>query len=161
MKSTTRYRKFNSNRKIGKAEHPAPQRQRSGAKGGKAAKKAAKIRRSARFCEPSSLRYFETSSVVSPAVSVPTMENGVQIVPDSGLAHSNNVPYYLSTPTSSAGSSVLDSKPYGYEDITGCSPHLCGDPVFYEDHDHGNDSMFSYPSFCNSGNSIFNYGLAA
>jgi hypothetical protein len=161
VKSTTRYRKFNSNRKIGKAEHPAPQRQRSGAKGGKAAKKAAKIRRSARFCEPSSLRYVETPSVVSSAASVSITENGVQIVPDSGLAHSNNLPYYLSTPTSSSGSSVLDSKPYGYEDITGCSPHLCGDPVFYEDHDHANDSVFSYPSLCDPGESIFNYGLAA
>ncbi len=161
VKSTTRYRKFNSNRKIGKPEHPAPQRQRSGAKGGKAAKKAAKTRRSARFCEPSSLRYVETPNVVSPVASVPAMENTCQTISDSGPAHSNNMPYYLSTPTSSSPSSILDSKSYGYEDITGCSPHLHDDPLFYEDPDHGNDSVFSYPSFCDSGDSMFNFGLAA
>ena len=161
VKSTTRYRKINSNRKICKADQPAPQRQRSGAKGGKAAKKAAKTRRSARFGVPSKLRYVETPSAVAPVVSISTIETASQLTPDSELDCSNNIPYYLPTPTLSTQSSGLDSKSYGYEDITGCSPHLRDDPLFYEDPDHGNDSLLSYPQFCDSGDSIFNYSLAA
>ncbi|KAG5289720.1 forkhead domain-containing protein [Histoplasma ohiense] len=45
VQSTTRYRKVGSHKKLSKLEHPAPQRQRSGAKGGKAAKKTSKMRR--------------------------------------------------------------------------------------------------------------------
>ncbi|EER43071.1 forkhead domain-containing protein [Histoplasma capsulatum H143] len=45
VQSTTRYRKVGSHKKHSKLEHPAPQRQRSGAKGGKAAKKTSKMRR--------------------------------------------------------------------------------------------------------------------
>ena len=160
VKSTTRYRKFNSNRKIGKGDQPAPQRQRSGAKGGKAAKKAAKTRRSARFGAPSKLRYVETPSAMSPAVSVSTTENVTQVIPEPGLGHSTAIPYYLSTPTSSSQTSVLDSKSYGYEDIMGCSSHIC-DPLFYEGPDRGNDSILSYPLFSDSGDNVFNYGLAA
>ncbi|PGH09259.1 hypothetical protein GX51_00701 [Blastomyces parvus] len=45
VQSTTRYRKLGTHKKSSKSEHPAPQRQRSGAKGGRAAKKNAKMRR--------------------------------------------------------------------------------------------------------------------
>ncbi|PGH17963.1 hypothetical protein AJ79_00862 [Helicocarpus griseus UAMH5409] len=45
VQSTTRYRKPGAHKKSPKSKHPAPQRQRSGAKGGRAAKKAAKMRR--------------------------------------------------------------------------------------------------------------------
>ena len=159
VKSTTRYRKFNSNRKIGKADNPAPQRQRSGAKGGKAAKKAAKIRRSARFTAPSVLRYVEEARVASPTTSVSTTDNTSQMISDVGLAHPTEMPYYLSTPTLSSQSSTLDSKSYGFEEIAGCSPHIC-DQLFYEDPDHINNPILSYPPFCDSGDNIFTYGLA-
>ena len=161
VKSTTRYRKINSNRKIGKPYQPAPQRQRSGAKGGKAAKKATKIRRSARFGAPSKLRHVETPGRVAPAVSISNLETGGQLTPDSELARSTNMPYYLPTPPLSTQSSGLDSKSYGYGDVTGCSPHLRDDPLFYEDPDHSNDSLLCYPQFCDSGDSVFNYSLAA
>ena len=160
VKSTTRYRKCNSNRKTGKGDQPAPQRQRSGAKGGKAAKKAAKTRRSARFGAHTKLRYVQTASVVSPAISISATENPNRMIPEAGFEHSHHMPYYLSTPTSSSNSSAVDPKSYGYEDITGCS-HVRDDPLFYEDPDRGTDSMLSYPSFCDSGESIFNYGLGA
>ncbi|OAX85279.1 hypothetical protein ACJ72_00341 [Emergomyces africanus] len=45
VQSTTRYRKLGTQKKPPKSDHPAPQRQRSGAKGGKAAKKQSKTRR--------------------------------------------------------------------------------------------------------------------
>ncbi|OJD27464.1 hypothetical protein ACJ73_01137 [Blastomyces percursus] len=44
VQSTTRYRKLGPHKKSSKSDHPAP-RQRSGAKGGKAAKRNAKMRR--------------------------------------------------------------------------------------------------------------------
>jgi forkhead-containing protein len=45
IQSTTRYRKHGNHKKSIRPEHPAPQRQRSGAKGGRAAKIAARFRR--------------------------------------------------------------------------------------------------------------------
>ena len=45
VQSTTRYRKHGSNKKTNRARIPAPLRQRSGAKGGRAARRAAKLRR--------------------------------------------------------------------------------------------------------------------
>ena len=89
------------------------------------------------------------------------MDTTHQLTPDSELARSNNIPYYLPTPTLSTQSSGLDSKTYGYEDITGCSSHLHDDPLFYEDPDHSNGSVLSYPQFYDSGDSMFNYSLAA
>jgi hypothetical protein len=45
VQSTTRYRKHGSNKKTNRTRIPAPLRQRSGAKGGRAARRAAKLRR--------------------------------------------------------------------------------------------------------------------
>ncbi|KAN0069556.1 hypothetical protein V8E54_012571 [Elaphomyces granulatus] len=45
IQSTTRYRKHGNHKKSIRPEHPAPQRQRSGAKGGRAAKITARFRR--------------------------------------------------------------------------------------------------------------------
>lgn len=45
VQSTTRYRKHGSNKKQNRAKIPAPLRQRSGAKGGRAARRAARLRR--------------------------------------------------------------------------------------------------------------------
>lgn len=45
VQSTTRYRKNGSNKKANRARVPAPLRQRSGAKGGRAARRAARLRR--------------------------------------------------------------------------------------------------------------------
>jgi Forkhead domain len=45
VQSTTRYRKHGSNKKTNRTRIPAPLRQRSGAKGGRAARRAARLRR--------------------------------------------------------------------------------------------------------------------
>jgi hypothetical protein len=45
VQSTTRYRKHGSNKKTNRTRTPAPLRQRSGAKGGRAARRAARLRR--------------------------------------------------------------------------------------------------------------------
>lgn len=61
VQSTTRYRKQGNHKKSMKSEHPAPQRQRSGAKGGRAAKIAARMRR-AKQEEQRSERYHHRRS---------------------------------------------------------------------------------------------------
>jgi hypothetical protein len=54
VQSTTRYRKHGSNKKTNRARVPAPLRQRSGAKGGRAARRAAKLRREEQLSRQSS-----------------------------------------------------------------------------------------------------------
>ena len=54
VQSTTRYRKHGSNKKTNRARIPAPLRQRSGAKGGRAARRAAKLRREEQLSRQSS-----------------------------------------------------------------------------------------------------------
>ncbi|KAF2469136.1 uncharacterized protein BDR25DRAFT_289340 [Lindgomyces ingoldianus] len=49
VKSTTRYRKNQQNKRGQRSQHPQPQRQASGAKGGQAARRTAKFRRSQRL----------------------------------------------------------------------------------------------------------------
>jgi hypothetical protein len=51
VKSTTRYRSKQPNKRGNRSQHPLPQRQASGAKGGQAARRSAKIRRSNRMNE--------------------------------------------------------------------------------------------------------------
>lgn len=51
VKSTTRYRSKAPNKRGPRSQHPLPQRQASGAKGGQAARRAAKMRRSQRASE--------------------------------------------------------------------------------------------------------------
>lgn len=48
VKSTTRFRSKQPNKRCHRSQHPLPQRQASGAKGGHAAKRSAKLRRSQR-----------------------------------------------------------------------------------------------------------------
>jgi hypothetical protein len=51
VKSTTRYRSKQPNKRGNRSQHPLPQRQASGAKGGQAARRSAKMRRSNRINE--------------------------------------------------------------------------------------------------------------
>jgi hypothetical protein len=51
VKSTTRYRSKQPNKRGNRSHHPLPQRQASGAKGGQAARRSAKMRRSNRMNE--------------------------------------------------------------------------------------------------------------
>ncbi|SLM37727.1 Winged helix-turn-helix DNA-binding domain [Lasallia pustulata] len=139
VKSTTRFRKNVPNKKVGKSEHPAPQRQRSGAKGGKAAKKAAKLRRSARFNESKGLPYVDRAAVdAKPAFN--TRNSGLSAA-DTVPYHSSGWPYSIPTPNTTTHSPDLYETSYGYEQIVGCADGLPSEPLFYNAPGH---------SFCDS-----------
>lgn len=150
VKSTTRYRKHNSTKKVGKVEAPAPQRQRSGAKGGKAARKAAKMRRSMRMDEPRTFRYLDEPHGDASPASTTECQN---------QAYFSSEPYYLHTSNPPAESVISEEGPYGYSSITGCASGSPEDPLFYDSLEKSNDSMRSYDSFYDSEDNLLSCGL--
>ena len=152
MKSTTRYRRNVPNKKVSKSDHPAPQRQRSGAKGGKAAKKAAKLRRSARFDESKNLRYVDRT-VVDAKPTLVARDSSLS-APDTASYHSSDWPYHLPISNTAIQSSELYGTPYGYEDIVGCTDGLPSDSLFYNALDQGDTTTVPSHSFCDSIDSL-------
>ncbi|KAG7007009.1 hypothetical protein G7Y79_00012g033450 [Physcia stellaris] len=138
VKSTTRYRKQNSNKKGSKTENPALQRQLSGAKGGKAAKKSAanasklaasRLRRTVRP-ENTSPSFFHNSRKVPQLSAIDENSSSQQqhqlpYRPDAG-------PYYRHTPTSTPLLSSSEPRTFDYGGIIGCAPDMEG-PLFYDD----------------------------
>ena len=146
VKSTTRYRKSAPNKKIGKSENPAPQRQRSGAKGGKAARKAAKLRRSARLEDSEHYRLVDRNvgslRVVNRGLSSPNKRasTGPEVYQAASL------PYPLQAPLTDRHTSSEDPESFGFGDITGCVNAYPHEPLFYEDSARGEDPISSqYP----------------
>lgn len=155
MKSTTRYRKFSSNKKTIKSEAPAPQRQRSGSKGGKAARKAAKSRRSARLDELKTFRYHEGLPMdIRSASAIDDQDQTTQT-----FFSPKRMPYYLHTPHPPTTPLIPEDMSYTFSDITGCAPATPNDPLFYEALDSGTSSMLSCHSFCDSEDGLLNCGL--
>lgn len=111
VKSTTRYRKHNQNRKGGKGESPAPLRQRSGAKGGKAAKKSAKMRTSSRMYEQNPYRLEE--DIPAGFNSTPMLESHVRRIVDTSFS-SDSMPYYLQMPTPPVEQLLSEDHHYSY-----------------------------------------------
>lgn len=147
VKSTTRYRKHNFNKKICKPESPAPQRQRSGAKGGKAARKTAKVRRFTRSDEPKTFRC--RGALLSTTHPDAIEEEPAPRTPNKNFFPSGGMPYYLhrsnalQTPTSRYAPSfnrpnspmsplISNTTPYEFASITACGSAAPEDPLFYE-----------------------------
>lgn len=135
VKSTTRYRKHNANKKGLRADHPAPQRQLSGAKGGKAAKKSAAT---ASRIAASKLRKSVRSERIPSPLQVSIMgqyEEPPHHHHQHGLPYySGNSPYYHHTPTSTPLSLVSEPRAFEFANIVGCTPEIEG-PLFYDDTD--------------------------
>jgi hypothetical protein len=146
VKSTTRYRKHNFNKKICKRESPAPQRQRSGAKGGKAARKTAKVRRFARSDNSKASR---CQGALSPTTLPGAIkEEQAERTTNKNFHTSEGMPYYLhnsnvlQAPSMYAASlnpsnspispSVSNNAPYEFSSITACASAGPDDPLFYE-----------------------------
>ena len=163
MKSTTRYRKQNSNKKGLKTDHPAPQRQLSGAKGGKAAKKSAanaskvaasKLRRTVRTGKvPSSVVGDSRGASQLSAIeefSGPRQQQELPYQPD----HS---PYYHHTPTLSPLPSSSEPRAFAYGKLVGCTPDMEG-PLFYEEPmDSPDGPMLSNQSLVDMGDHLLGY----
>ena len=162
MKSTTRYRKQNSNKKGLKTDHPAPQRQLSGAKGGKAAKKSAA---NAKIAASKSKRTVKSGKVPS---SVLEDSRGTSQLPAieefSGPRHQhelpyqpNQSPYYHHTPTLSPLPSSSQPRAFPYGQVVGCAPDMEG-PLFYEEPiDNTDGLMLSNESFADMGDHLLGY----
>ena len=148
VKSTTRYRKTSSNKKGIKPEHPAPQRQRSGAKGGRAAKKAARQKRSLRqVARRSYPQAYGNTGAGSPHTSEMDRDDFLAM---ASLNPTDMEPYCLETLGPSPLPSFAAPRNYRLEDIVGFSHGLSDDPLFYDDVDTPSDVAFSTvtPSEC-------------
>ncbi|WEW58911.1 hypothetical protein PRK78_004379 [Emydomyces testavorans] len=118
VQSTTRYRKPGIHKKATKSEHPAPQRQRSGAKGGRAAKKAAKFRRALQEarrvgeqnCPSSHIQSESTNGIPSHTAYVEQEQSPSPANPDLNLL-------------------VGD---YDLSGLSGCTNYPPESPVFYD-----------------------------
>lgn len=163
VKSTTRYRKQNANKKGSKTDHPAPQRQISGAKGGKAAKKSAanatkmaasKLRRTVRpgKLSPPFFGDSQTGSHLSATeeLSVPQQIHQLPY-------RSDNSPYYQHTPTSTPLLSSSEPRSFDYGEIVGCTPDIDG-PLFYDvPLDSASGAMLSSQGFPNREEHLLGY----
>ena len=146
VESTTRYRRTGPSKKIGRTEPAAAQRQRSGAKGGKAARRVAKLRKCAKLEEPKPSRFFEKSSS-SQQTSFSSDHNYDTNMIDFDAYDLTRVPYYLPTSTDqSPFDSDISQYPYG--DISGCADSLDNEPLFYDEFKHVPDPALPSSSLC-------------
>lgn len=90
VKSTTRYRSKQPNKRGHRSQNPLPQRQASGAKGGVAARRAAKIRKSARMNNHNNSMYRPDAYRSIPSGGAPSIFDAES-------------PYYHESPTLSDG----------------------------------------------------------
>lgn len=139
VQSTTRYRKPGS-KKTPKSENPAPQRQRSGAKGGRAARKFARNKRAAQCLTPKVMeRDLSTpGNVTSLPQSDPPAEPVAHYMTTTAEYHQ---PLSLATPR--MGLDVLNG--YDFSRIVECTDMPPEVPIFY--HDSGNGLHGQIPDF--------------
>ncbi|KMQ41910.1 hypothetical protein A7C99_0882 [Trichophyton rubrum] len=119
VQSTTRYRKPGVHKKSQKSDHPAPQRQKSGARGGRAAKKAAKYRRAIQESQR-----LDRNSQNAPPSDIPFNQHGI-------LAQTASCVEY--GPAEPVNNYVLSD--YGLENLLGCNELIPRSPLFYPDLD--------------------------
>ena len=148
IESTTRYRQKTVGKRSDNGDHADPKRQRSGRKGGKAARKSAKWRRS-------SLLDYDTRSARYPK-SEPNMT--FSALPDESLRQASpheewngtsGLPYYLTPPLSSTQPSFPETGIYDYGGMTehsetqqsGTVFDRQGQPLFGHPFDSGCESM--------------------
>ncbi|KAL8952799.1 MAG: hypothetical protein Q9222_001303 [Ikaeria aurantiellina] len=143
VKSTTRYRKHGSNKKVHKSGHPAPERQRSGAKGGKATKKATKTRRNSPL-EGAGVRKRE--DIPLPSVEMPT-SNPEQPLTPASIWTPDSMETFWGTVSRSMSPLPTMQGTYGYEDIAGVTNALPNDSLFSEASAGLNDGMLEFHSF--------------
>ena len=128
VKSTTRYRKPPS-RRVHRSENPAPQRQRSGAKGGRAARKFARHRRSTQHVLP------YRPQLTAPSIEFAGVEEGKYSDPSDSLPVTPEVgswPYFHSIPSSANRPSPIDGDTFNYLDVLGCNPEDPINALYYD-----------------------------
>lgn len=152
VKSTTRYRKHNPYKKGGKGETPAPQRQRSGAKGGKAARKSAKKRRSSRMDEPNPFRFEEDTPAVFNSTSV--IESHTRRIVDTSFS-SDSMPYYLQTSTPPVEPLLPEDHHYSYLSMATYASTSPDKGLLYEALESCDNSMLTAGPFYDPNDAFF------
>ena len=144
VKSTTRYRKSMSNKKVAKSSHPAPERQRSGVKGGKAARKALKVRRSTPFDEsgPQSVQD-------APMESVETLlhNNTRHPLTPTSLWTPESTNSFLATPSRSLTPMKTEQIAFSYGDIAGVTCDIPAGPLFSDEYSQNHDPPMGLHAF--------------
>ncbi|MCJ1389025.1 hypothetical protein MMC18_001878 [Xylographa bjoerkii] len=149
VQSTTRYRKVGANKKTGRNDTVATQRQRSGARGGRAAKKAIRARRTNRY--DAYQKDLSIEEGVQDLYQPRSIYQDMQPTLETDLYDLSVVPYFLDTPSTTKQSSIADTHPYGFEDITGVASGLEHKPLFYDSNDKLDmDQTMSGYSLCDS-----------
>ena len=148
MESTTRYRKLGPNKKVHRLEPAAAQRQRSGAKGGRATKKSARLRRTGRYEEARQERHTEEPVQESNPADYLYKDN--QLTLDTDMYDLSSVPYFLHTPSSTVQSSIAETSPYSFGDMTNYGGGMGGESLFNPYEETGFDQTASNHSFCDS-----------
>lgn len=140
IESTTRYRQKTVGKRSDNIDQADPKRQRSGRKGGRAARKSAKLRRSTLLdhgtrypCYPKS----EHSMTFNP----PSGEPLHQAVPHQDWNGTSELPYYLTPPLSSTKTSFPENGIYGYGAMTEDSETQQNRTVF----DRQDQPLFGHP----------------
>ncbi|KAL9595621.1 MAG: hypothetical protein Q9219_006327 [cf. Caloplaca sp. 3 TL-2023] len=127
VKSTTRFRKSGSSKKTGKAKHPAPERQRSGAKGGKAARKAARLRHSARSAGVGPLA---REDIPLPSIELPNSNTSGQPLTPSSMWTPDSLESFLSMASRPMTPMTSGQAMYDYGDIEGVTSMMPDGPLF-------------------------------
>ncbi|KAL8850605.1 MAG: hypothetical protein Q9221_004475 [Calogaya cf. arnoldii] len=146
VKSTTRYRKSGSNKRVAKAGHPAPERQRSGARGGKAARNAAKIRRSTRI-DPA--RRWNPEDIPLQSIETPLLTLANQPSTPASLWTPDRLDRFFSSDSPSLTPSSTGQSMYSYGDISGVSSVMPSGPLFADEGESGSaytDDLIAFHS---------------
>jgi len=149
VQSTTRYRKVGANKKTGRNDLVVTQRQRSGARGGRAAKKTIRARRTNRY--DAYQKHLTIEESIQDLYQSSSIYQDMQPALEANLYDLGDVPYFLDTPSTTKQSSIADTHPYGFEDITGVASGLDHKLLFYDCNDKLDmDQATSEFSLCNS-----------
>lgn len=145
VKSTTRYRKHNPPRKVGIGESPAPQRQRSGARGGKAARKSSTMKRSSRMKAPNPFRLEEDSpAVFNSTTSI--IESHTRRIVDTSFS-SDSMPYYVQSSSPPVEPVLPDEDYYSYPSMATYASTSPDEGLLYESSENYDNSLLAAGPF--------------
>lgn len=143
IESTTRYRQKTVSKRIHNSDLVDPKRQKSGRKGGRAARKSAKARRSAKVDNYESRYGHYLGSRTPGYCQSPAVTEGQSISPDLTHYNMGGLPYYLDPPSSE--SPHPENPPYSYPDIIARTGLSTDQSLFGNSFDSDSDFLCSRP----------------
>lgn len=130
VKSTTRYRKSGSNKRVAKTGQATSGRQRTGAKSGRAARNAAKVRRSTRMDGP---RSWYSEDVPLQSIELPLPNRGDQPLTPSSIWTPDEMESFFGSASRSLTPISTGASMYSYADIAGVTDVIPNGPLFAEE----------------------------